>query len=116
MQRMLVHREQCEPGIVGLADRASRAMFINVADREILEIPACGGAPAPRCDFPGNRDHDPSGCLFARIGTDTSRLPTQVRSWQLFGGFFQSDCRPPNYPAAEGLRKPDRIRFAVEID
>src|SRR5207237_3252658 len=57
MQRVLVHRQQGEPGVVGLADRASRAVLVDLADREILEVPAGSGAPATRRNFLGQSHH-----------------------------------------------------------
>jgi hypothetical protein len=38
MQRVGVHGEQREPRVVGFADGAARAVFVNVADHEVLEV------------------------------------------------------------------------------
>src|SRR5262249_53384768 len=57
VQRVLVHRQEREPGVVGLADRAPGAMLINIADRELLETAAGTGAKAPRPDFFRDGDH-----------------------------------------------------------
>src|SRR3954469_10864063 len=57
----------------------------------------------------------PDACSGA-LALIQARLPAWVRLWQLFGGLVQGNCRSSNHPAAEGPRKPDRVRFAVEID
>src|SRR4051794_1244099 len=38
VKRVLVHRQQREPDIVGFGDRAPGTMFVDIADREILEM------------------------------------------------------------------------------
>src|SRR5258707_6691551 len=38
VQRMLVHGEEREPGVVGLAERAARPVLVDVADLELLVI------------------------------------------------------------------------------
>src|SRR5438105_7288868 len=78
MQRMLVHRQQGEPGVVGLADRPPGPVLIDIAEREILEIAAGAGAPAPRRDFPGDCDH---AVLPARIWLRL-RITTETQTTQ----------------------------------
>ena len=54
---MLVHGDQREPGVVGFGDRSAGAMFINVADTEILQIAAVRFSIAVRAYRFGFRDH-----------------------------------------------------------
>ena len=92
-------------------------VFVNVADREILEIPARRGAPAPRRDFPCNRDHDPSGCLFRRHSRADAGGYQRGRDYGSCPIVSFTDGRRPSYhPSAEGSCEPDRVRFTVEID
>ena len=57
MQRVLVHGDQREPGVVGLGDRAPGAVFIDIADTEILQIAPVGLAVPVRSDLFCFRDH-----------------------------------------------------------
>ena len=51
MDRVLVHGEQREMDVVGLGDGAPRAMLIDVADGELLEISAIAFAITLLADF-----------------------------------------------------------------
>src|SRR6185436_15974611 len=57
MQRMLVHRQQREPGVVGLADGAARAMLVDLADGEVLVVAAVAFAQPVLTDGFGGCDH-----------------------------------------------------------
>jgi hypothetical protein len=72
MQRMLVHSEQREPGIVRFADGASRPVLVDVAGGEILEIAAVALAIAVRADFGCNGDHRTS-LIFNLSGQPSAR-------------------------------------------
>src|SRR5207248_3253807 len=51
MQRVLVHRQERKPSVVRLADRASGAVLVDIADREFLETAPGARAEAPRPDL-----------------------------------------------------------------
>ena len=55
VQRMLVHGEQREPGVVGLGDGAAGPVLVDVADLEVLVVAAEALAPAARTDFACDR-------------------------------------------------------------
>src|SRR5204863_5610306 len=57
MQRVLVHRQEREPGVVGLADRAPGAVLVDIADREFLETAPGARAEPPRPDLSRDCDH-----------------------------------------------------------
>src|SRR5690349_18558032 len=57
MQRVLVHRQEREPGVVRLADRAPGAVLVDIADREFLEATPGARAETPRSDLPRDCDH-----------------------------------------------------------
>jgi hypothetical protein len=63
MQRMLVHREQREPGIIGLADGAAWPVLIDVAFGEILEIAAVAFTITMRAYVFRDRNHPTSPML-----------------------------------------------------
>ncbi len=50
VDRMLVHREEREPGAVRLADRPPRPMFQDLARRELLEVASVGHRLPPQPD------------------------------------------------------------------
>ena len=51
VHRMRVHRQQREPGVVGLGDGAAGAVLVDVADLEILVVAAEGLAEAIGSDI-----------------------------------------------------------------
>ena len=51
VQRMLVHRQQREPDIVVLGDRATGAMLVNIADLKVLKVPSVGFSVPVRSNF-----------------------------------------------------------------
>src|SRR5262249_37673644 len=57
VQRVLVHGEQREPGVVGLAERAPGAMLVDVAALELLEVAPRRLAVSLRADFLSPADH-----------------------------------------------------------
>ena len=115
VQRVLVHRQQRKPSIIGLADRAARAMFVNVADREILK-----SRPATARQRPGAT----SRAIATMIPLDAClgglapppRLSAWTRLWQLFDCLFQDGRWRTYHSSAEGSCEPDRVRFAIEIN
>ncbi len=54
---MGVHREQGEPGVVGLADGAPGTVLVDVTDFELLEVAAEGFAVALRGNLLEVLDH-----------------------------------------------------------
>jgi methyl coenzyme M reductase subunit D len=51
MERILVHGQKREPGVVRFGDTAPGPVLVNVADREILQIAPEGFpvSPGPHC-------------------------------------------------------------------
>src|SRR5260221_11984240 len=91
MQRMLVHGQQREPGVLGLGDRTAGSMLVDVADREVLEIAAEPLAIALLADLvrvlhhvPGPRT-DAEGATLGRNAGPANRARGLAREQFLHG-------------------------------
>src|SRR6266850_7502013 len=57
VQRMLVHRQEREPDVVGLGERAARPVLVHVAELEVLVVAPRRLAETLRCHFLCATDH-----------------------------------------------------------
>src|SRR2546421_2797636 len=90
VERVLVHGEQREPGVVGLRDGASRPMLVDVADREVLII-------APEALAVASLAHLLRRCHHWSLHTEWMRGPG------VMGSDPSAPCANAEISRAEGL-------------
>ncbi len=82
VQRMRVHRQQREPGVVGLRDRPAGAMLVDITRREVLVVATEALPKALRADLPRSFPHRllRPFLLYGQLGVSL-QLVSMTFSW-----------------------------------